>query len=86
MSGTWAFKRTVIKLQGYKLNFLCDQVGQNYSDFVLLIDTTIANEAANLDIALYLHDKMVKASVAPCGLVELDIQQVCSSFVLFLLP
>ncbi|XP_024315676.1 endoribonuclease Dicer homolog 3a isoform X1 [Brachypodium distachyon] len=75
-SGTWASKRTVIKLQGYKLNFSCDQVGQKYSEFVLLIDTTIANEAANLDINLYLHDKMVKASVSPCGLLELDVQQM----------
>ena len=79
LSGTWAFEKNVVKLQGYKLNFVCDQVGQRYSDFVLLIDTTIANEAANLDIDLYLHDKMVKASVSPCSLLELDVQQVCSS-------
>ncbi|PNT71104.1 hypothetical protein BRADI_2g23187v3 [Brachypodium distachyon] len=44
LSGTWASKRTVIKLQGYKLNFSCDQ--------------------------------MVKASVSPCGLLELDVQQM----------
>ena len=79
LSGTWASERTAVKLQGYRMKFLCDQVGQKYSDFVLLIDKTIAHEAANLDIDLFLHDKMVKASVSPCGLFELDVQQVCSS-------
>ncbi|CAM0950731.1 unnamed protein product [Alopecurus aequalis] len=34
------------------------------------------DEAANLDIDLYLHDKDVKASVSPCGLLELDVQQI----------
>jgi endoribonuclease Dicer len=79
MSGFWASDRSVTKLQGYKLNFICDQVGQKYSDFVLLIDANIAKEAATLDIDLYLHDKMVKASVSPCGPLELDAQQVWSS-------
>jgi hypothetical protein len=79
LSGTWASEKTVVKLQSYKLKFSCDQVGKTYSDFVLLIDTTIANEAANLYIDLYLHDKMVKASVSPNGLLELSVQQVCSS-------
>uniref|UniRef100_A0ACD5XC55 Uncharacterized protein n=1 Tax=Avena sativa TaxID=4498 RepID=A0ACD5XC55_AVESA len=76
LSGTWASEKTAVKLQSYKLNFSCDQVGQRYSGFVLLLDTTIANEAANLDIDLYLHDKMVKASVSPCDLLELDVQQM----------
>ncbi|VAH67451.1 unnamed protein product [Triticum turgidum subsp. durum] len=76
LSGTWASERTAVKLQGYRMKFLCDQVGQKYSDFVLLIDKTIAHEAANLDIDLFLHDKMVKASVSPCGLFELDVQQM----------
>ncbi|RLN24659.1 hypothetical protein C2845_PM07G32210 [Panicum miliaceum] len=68
--------RSVTKLQGYKLNFICDQVDQKYSDFVLLIEANIAKEAATLDIDLYLHDKMVKASVSPCGPLELDAQQM----------
>lgn len=79
MSGSWGSDRSVTKLQGYKLNFVCDQVGQKYSDFVLLIDANIAKEAATLDIDLYLHDKMVKASVSPCGPLELDARQVWSN-------
>jgi endoribonuclease Dicer len=79
MSGSWGSDRSVTKLQGYKLNFVCDQVGQKYSAFVLLIDASIAKEAATLDIDLYLHDKMVKASVSPCGPLELDAWQVWSS-------
>ncbi|KAF8664946.1 hypothetical protein HU200_054266 [Digitaria exilis] len=76
MSGSWASNRSVTKLQGYKLSFICDQVGQKYSDFVLLIDASIAKEAAMLDTDLYLHDKMVKASVSPCGPFELDAHQM----------
>lgn len=78
MSGSWG-SDNVTKLEGYKLNFICDQVGQKYSDFVLLIDASIAKEAATLDMDLYLHDKMVKASVSPCGPLELDAQQVWSN-------
>ncbi|KAG8078817.1 hypothetical protein GUJ93_ZPchr0007g6168 [Zizania palustris] len=75
-SGNWLSKRTAIKLQSYKMNFVCDQVGQIYSDFVLLIDATLPNEVATLEIDLYLHDKMVKASVSSCGPFELDVQQM----------
>ncbi|TVU36101.1 hypothetical protein EJB05_18017 [Eragrostis curvula] len=76
MSGTWSSNRSVTKLQAYKLNFVCDQVGQKYSNFVLLINANIAKEAATLNIDLYLHDKMVKASVSPCGPIELDARQI----------
>jgi hypothetical protein len=82
--GTWALEKNVVKLQGYRLKFSCNQVGQRYSDFVLLVDATLEIEGDNLDIDLYLHDKMVKASVAPCGLLELGVQQVCSSLCLLL--
>ncbi|CAL5041650.1 unnamed protein product [Urochloa decumbens] len=75
MSVSWDSDRSVTKLQGYKLNFVCDQVGQKYSDFVLLIDASIPKEAATLDIDLYLPDKMVKASVSHCGSLELNAQQ-----------
>uniref|UniRef100_A0A0D9V9B3 Uncharacterized protein n=1 Tax=Leersia perrieri TaxID=77586 RepID=A0A0D9V9B3_9ORYZ len=75
-SGDWVSKRTAIKLQSYKMNFGCDQVGQIYSDFVLLIDATLPNEVSTLEIDLYLHDKMVRTSVSSCGLLELDAQQM----------
>lgn len=58
------------------MNFVCDQAGQIYSEFVLLIDATLPDEVATLEIDLYLHDKMVKTSVSSCGLLELDAQQV----------
>ncbi|KAM0868260.1 hypothetical protein ACQ4PT_041438 [Festuca glaucescens] len=74
--GTWALEKNVVKLQGYRLKFSCNQVGQRYFDFVLLVDATLAIEGDNLDIDLYLHDKMVKASVSPCGLLELGVQQM----------
>jgi endoribonuclease Dicer len=42
MSRSWGSDRSVTKLQGYKLNFVCNQVGQKYSDFALLINASIA--------------------------------------------
>uniref|UniRef100_A0A0E0FXC3 Uncharacterized protein n=1 Tax=Oryza nivara TaxID=4536 RepID=A0A0E0FXC3_ORYNI len=75
-SGNWVSKKTALKLQSYKMNFVCDQAGQIYSEFVLLIDATLPDEVATLEIDLYLHDKMVKTSVSSCGLLELDAQQM----------
>ncbi|KAG1358569.1 putative Endoribonuclease Dicer [Cocos nucifera] len=76
MSGTWAHKKAGVTLQGYKLNFMCDQVGQNYCDFVLLIDAVLDEDVASMEMDLYLVDKIVKASVSPCGPIQLDIEQV----------
>uniref|UniRef100_A0A0E0JSJ4 Uncharacterized protein n=1 Tax=Oryza punctata TaxID=4537 RepID=A0A0E0JSJ4_ORYPU len=75
-SGNWVSKKTALKLQSYKMNFVCDQAGQIYSEFVLLIDATLPDEVTSLEIDLYLHDKMVKTSVSSCGLLELDAQQM----------
>ncbi|XP_072998886.1 endoribonuclease Dicer homolog 3a isoform X1 [Typha latifolia] len=77
MSGTWAHhQKAGIILQGYKLEFACDQVARSYSNFVLLIDATLDKDVAHLEVNLYLVDKMVKASVSPCGSIELDMGQV----------
>ncbi|XP_008793257.2 endoribonuclease Dicer homolog 3a-like [Phoenix dactylifera] len=76
LSGTWAHEKAGVTLQGYKLNFTCDKVGQSYCDFVLLVDARLDEDIASTEIDLYLVDKIVKASVSPCGLIQLDMEQV----------
>lgn len=76
LSGTWMHQRVGVTLHGYKFKFTCDQVGQNYSSFVLLIDAILDEDVASVEINLYLVDKMVNASVSPCGPIQLDMEQV----------
>ncbi|KAG6498755.1 hypothetical protein ZIOFF_038477 [Zingiber officinale] len=76
MSGRWALQNAGITLQGYKFIFLCNQPGQNYSPFVLLIDANLDQDVACMEMDLYLRNKMVKAYISPCGLVSLDKEQV----------
>lgn len=42
----------------------------------MLLDTILDEDVGCLDIDLYLIDKMVKASISPCGPIQLDVQQV----------
>ncbi|KAJ4951413.1 hypothetical protein NE237_028245 [Protea cynaroides] len=77
LSGTWVDKPDGIILQAYKLNFSCNHVGVFYSGFVLLIESNLDDDVANAEVELYLiPDKLVKASVSPCGEVRLDAEQV----------
>lgn len=76
MSGTWAHQNDGIILQGYKLNFSCNRIGENYSAFILLIDAILDQDVACKEIDLYLIDKMVKADISPCGPIALDKKQV----------
>ncbi|WOL09052.1 endoribonuclease [Canna indica] len=76
MSGTWIHQNDGISLQGYKLKFSCNHIGQNYSAFILLIDTILDEDVACMEMDLYLVDKMVKAYISPCGPVALDKEQV----------
>ncbi|KAL5988342.1 helicase, partial [Asimina triloba] len=76
LSGTWAHREECVTLQAYKINFSCDVVGEYYSGFVLLMETTLDDDVACAEIDLYLVDKMVKSSVSPCGEVHLDSEQV----------
>ena len=76
LSGTWANKDDDVILKAYKMIFSCDQAAQKYSSFVLLIDVTLDDDVGNLEIDLYLVDKVVKSSVFPCGEVHLDSDEV----------
>ncbi|XP_078169744.1 endoribonuclease Dicer homolog 3a-like isoform X2 [Carex rostrata] len=76
MSGTWACTNTGVTLQGYRFDFLCNMPETKYSSFVLLIDSILDKDVGSLELDLYLIDKMVKATVSPCGLIELDQKQL----------
>ncbi|KAF3337365.1 endoribonuclease Dicer 3a-like protein [Carex littledalei] len=76
MSGTWACTNAGVKLQGYRFDFLCDMPEIKYSSFVLLIDSKLDKDVGSLELDLYLIDKKVKATVSPCGPIELDREQV----------
>ncbi|KAJ0977945.1 hypothetical protein J5N97_013419 [Dioscorea zingiberensis] len=75
LSGTWAHKRDDLILQGYKLTFSCDLVGQYYSGFVLLVDAILDEDVACTEMDLYLVGKTAKAYVRPCGPVKLNMEQ-----------
>lgn len=76
LSGVWVNEKRDVTLQGYKINFTCDKVEFKYSSFILLIDTILDKDVATHSIDLYLNDKMVKAYVAPCGPIHLEVEQV----------
>ncbi|XP_020585033.1 endoribonuclease Dicer homolog 3a isoform X2 [Phalaenopsis equestris] len=76
-SGTWAYQKIgAITLQGYKIKFVCNHVNYKYSGFILLLDAILDEDVGCLDIDLYLVDKMVKANISPCGLIEMDNKQI----------
>lgn len=76
MSGTWAYTNAGVELQGYRFDFLCNLPEIKYSSFVLLIDSILDKDVGSLELDLYLIDKKVKATVSPCGPIELDQEQV----------
>ncbi|XP_020690291.1 endoribonuclease Dicer homolog 3a isoform X2 [Dendrobium catenatum] len=77
ISGTWAYQKTgTVTLQGYKIKFVCNNINYKYSGFILLLDTVLDEDVGCLDMDLYLIDKTVKASISPCGPIQLDIQQM----------
>ncbi|KAJ4764395.1 Protein Dicer [Rhynchospora pubera] len=76
LSGTWARKNTRVELQGYRFDFLCNLPEIKYSSFVLLVDSLLDKDVGSLELDLYLIDKMVKATVSPCGPIVLDQEQV----------
>ncbi|KAJ0967078.1 hypothetical protein J5N97_023995 [Dioscorea zingiberensis] len=80
LSGTWAYEPVDVTLNAYKINFVCNQEGENYSPFVLLLNTILDDDAANAAMDLYLiPNKKVKASVNPCGQVHLSAEKMKKS-------
>lgn len=59
------------------MKFVCDQEGENYSGFVLLLEASLDDDVAGVEFDLFLiPNKVVKTSVSPCGKVQLSADQV----------
>lgn len=77
LNGAWGDKLDdAARFFAYKLEFACSIVSEIYSGFVLLIESKLDDDVGNIDSDLYLVSKTVKASVSPCGQVDLDAKQV----------
>ena len=75
LSGTWGEKLDA-EFQAYKFDFSCSNVSEVFSRFVLLIESKLAFDVGNRELVLYLVTKTVKASIASCGHMHLDEEQV----------
>ncbi|XP_057810425.1 endoribonuclease Dicer homolog 3a-like [Salvia miltiorrhiza] len=76
LSGTWGDKLGDVIFHAYKIDFACNIAEQKYSSFVLLMESKLADDVANIEVDLYLLSKFVKVSVSSCGQMHLDGQQV----------
>ncbi|XP_068480547.1 endoribonuclease Dicer homolog 3a isoform X1 [Phaseolus vulgaris] len=77
LNGAWGDKLDdAARFFAYKLEFACSIVSEIYSGFVLLIESKLDDDVGNIDSDLYLVSKTVKASVSPCGQVDLDAKQM----------
>ena len=77
LCGSWAHKPDNVTLNAYKLHFVCDQEGENYSDFVLLVGSSLDDDVASAEIVLSLiPNKVITSYVSPCGKVHLSAEQV----------
>ncbi|XP_074345959.1 endoribonuclease Dicer homolog 3a-like isoform X1 [Apium graveolens] len=79
LSGTWGEMIDNTYFFAYKLDFVCDIPDEHYSSFILLVESKLEDDVANLEVDLYLVDRVVKSSVSSCGRVLLDAEQVRKS-------
>lgn len=101
LSGTWAHRPDSVTLNAYKIHFVCDQEGENYSGFVLLIEAILDDDVASAKMELFLiPNKVVKTSISASGKIQLNADQVsidnlhcdfevfisCWRFLLLLIP
>lgn len=76
LSGTWGHKLVDTKFYAYKMEFACNIPQEKYSSFVVLLEKKLDDDVGNFQVQLYLLSKYVTASVAACGEIYLDAQQV----------
>ncbi|CAL4933981.1 unnamed protein product [Urochloa decumbens] len=76
LSGNWIHEETVT-LNTYRFDFVCDQEGEIYAGFVLLMESVLDDDVANSKMDLFLiPNKMVYTTVTPCGKIQLDKEQL----------
>ncbi|KAL5698311.1 helicase protein [Ranunculus cassubicifolius] len=77
LCGSWGGGTCGISLNAYRIDFSCNQDGEFYSGFVLLMEEKLNDDVAKAVVELYMvGDKMVKSSVSPCGRIHLNEEQV----------
>lgn len=77
LHGTWALEPHGATLNAYRIHFVCDQENENYSDFVLLLNSSLDDDIATAEIELFLiPNKIVTSFISPCGKINLSVEQV----------
>ncbi|PSS19311.1 Endoribonuclease Dicer 3a like [Actinidia chinensis var. chinensis] len=76
LSGTWGLKHDATIFHAYRIHFSCNKPDEQYSNFVLLIESKLDDDVGNVEVELYLVSKFVKSSVSSCGQMHLDGEQV----------
>ncbi|KAH7690356.1 endoribonuclease Dicer protein [Dioscorea alata] len=80
LSGTWAHESVDVTLNAYKINFFCNQEGEKYCPFALLLNTILDGDVANAAMDLFLMpNKIVKVSIIPSGQVHLSAEKLKKS-------
>uniref|UniRef100_K4AJR2 Uncharacterized protein n=1 Tax=Setaria italica TaxID=4555 RepID=K4AJR2_SETIT len=77
LSGNWIHGSETATLNTYRFDFVCDQEGEIYAGFVLLMESVLDDDVANSKIDLFLiPNKMVYTTVTPCGKIQLNKEQL----------
>ncbi|KAI3822542.1 hypothetical protein L1987_10133 [Smallanthus sonchifolius] len=77
ISGTWGDKHDDgVDFYAYKISFMCSVVDMKFSSFVLLLESKLDDDVANLEMKLYLVSKFVNCKVSSCVKLHLNAEQV----------
>ncbi|ONM05636.1 dicer-like 102 [Zea mays] len=78
LSGNWIHESETVILNAYTFDFRCDQEGELYAGFVLLMESVLDDDVARSEIDLFLiPNKMVYTTMTPCGKIQLNKEQLC---------
>jgi endoribonuclease Dicer len=77
LSGNWIHESETVILNSYTFYFRCDQEGETFAGFVLLMESVLDDDVAHSEIDLFLiPNKMVYTAITPCGKIQLNKEQV----------
>ncbi|PWZ54428.1 Endoribonuclease Dicer 3b [Zea mays] len=78
LSGNWIHESETVILNAYTFDFRCDQEGELFAGFVLLMESVLDDDVARSEIDLFLiPNKMVYTTMTPCGKIQLNKEQLC---------
>ncbi|KAJ0848787.1 putative ribonuclease III [Helianthus annuus] len=79
VSGTWGDNHDDgVDFYAYGISFVCSVKDVKYSSFVLLLESKLDDDVANLEMRLYLVSKFVNCKVSSCAKLHLDARQVAN--------